>query len=392
MQKRVPRKLRLGIAGLGRAFSVMMPALQHDPRVSVVAAADPRPEARVRFEADFGGRTYETVAALCNDEAVDVLYVATPHQLHAEHAALGAAAGKHLLIEKPMALTLREATRIIDSAAHAGVHVIVGHSHSFDAPILKARKLIDSGVYGAVRMITAVNYTDFLYRPRRPEELDTRRGGGALFNQAPHQVDIVRLLGGGCVATVRAQTGAWDHTRPTEGAYAALLTFTNGAYASVSYSGYGHFDSDEWQNWVGEMGQTKPARFFVPRRFASREDERDAKNARIYGSSGWEPSAPQPSLHQHFGTIIVSCDHADLRPTPAGVTIYDDTGMQVDALPPPGVPRGEVIDELYATVLEGRTPLHNGEWGRATLEVCLAMLESAHEGREIALSNQVPVS
>ena len=74
-------------------------------------------------------------------------------------------------------------------------------------------------------MITAINYTDFLYRPRRPEELDTAQGGGALFNQAPHQVDIVRLLGGGRVASVRAMTGAGIAARPTEGAYAALLTF-----------------------------------------------------------------------------------------------------------------------------------------------------------------------
>ena len=59
-------------------------------------------------------------------------------------------------------------------------------------------------------MITALNYTDFLYRPRRPEELDTAQGGGAVFNQAAHQVDIVRLLGGGRVKSVRAATGAWD--------------------------------------------------------------------------------------------------------------------------------------------------------------------------------------
>jgi phthalate 4,5-cis-dihydrodiol dehydrogenase len=388
----VSRKLRLGIAGLGRAFSVMLPTFQRDPRVSLVAAADPRPEARTRFEVDIGGRTYETVAALCEDAAVEVLYVATPHQFHAEHACLGASAGKHLLIEKPMCLSLAEATEIIEAARHARVHVLVGHSHSYDAPILKTRKLIESGVYGAVRMITAVNYTDFLYRPRRPEELDTSRGGGALLNQAPHQVDIVRLLGGGCVASVRAQTGAWDHMRPTEGAYAALLNFTNGAYASLAYSGYGHFDSDEWQNWTGEMGQTKSARPFARRHFASAEEELAAKNAGNYGGSGWEAPAPQSLLHQHFGTIIVSCDRADLRPSPAGVMIYDDKGMQFDALLPPAVPRGEVINELYAAVIEGETsPLHNGQWGRATLEVCLAMLQSAHEGKDIALTYQVPV-
>ena len=137
------------------------------------------------------------------------------------------------------------------------MHLIVGHSHSFDAPILRTRELIASGEYGAVRMITALNYTDYLYRPRRPEELDTAQGGGAIFNQAAHQVDIVRLLGGGRVKSVRAQTGAWDAARPTEGAYAALLTFESGAFASLTYGGYGHFDSDEFSGWIGEMGQAK---------------------------------------------------------------------------------------------------------------------------------------
>ena len=72
-------------------------------------------------------------------------------------------------------------------------------------------------------MINAQYYTDFLYRPRRPEELVTAQGGGVVFSQGAHQVDIVRLLGGGRVASVRALTGAWDPARPTEGAYSALL-------------------------------------------------------------------------------------------------------------------------------------------------------------------------
>src|SRR6185295_11064202 len=152
-------------------------------------------------------------------------YVATPHQYHARHAMLAAKHGKHLLIEKPMALTLAECAAMIEAARQAGVRLIVGHSHSFDAPIARAHALIESGAFGAVRMIHAANYTDYLYRLRRPEELDTALGGGAVFNQAAHQVDIVRLLGGGWVKSVRAITGAWDRDRPAEGAYAALLKF-----------------------------------------------------------------------------------------------------------------------------------------------------------------------
>ncbi len=384
------RTLRVGVAGLGRAFTVMLPTLARDPRVTLVAAADPRAEARQRFAADFAAKSYATVAGLCDDPAVEIVYVATPHQLHAEHAILAARHGKHLLVEKPMALTLEDCTAMIEAARRASVHLIVGHSHSFDAPIARTRALIDSGVYGAVRMIHALNYTDFLYRPRRPEELDTAQGGGAIFNQAAHQVDIVRLLGGGMVKSVRAATGAWDKSRPTEGAYSALLTFEGEAFASLSYSGYGRFDSDEFSDRIGEMGQTKdPGARGSSRRFASADEEAAFKNARNYGGAAYRPLAEQAPSHQHFGTIIVSCERADLRPMPNGVMIYQDGAAGLDPLPPPTVPRAEVIDELYGAVVDGRVPLHDGPWAMATLEVCLAMLRSAQEGRGVALSHQV---
>ena len=102
------RKLRIGVAGLGRAFTLMLPTFLADPRVELVGAADPRAEARSRFAADFSARTYETVEELCADPAVEIVYVATPHQYHARHAIIAAQHGKHLLVEKPMALTLQD--------------------------------------------------------------------------------------------------------------------------------------------------------------------------------------------------------------------------------------------------------------------------------------------
>src|SRR3989440_6726765 len=216
--------MRIGVAGLGRAFTLMAPTFAADARVALVAAADPRPEARAQFERDFRGRAYATVAELCADAALEVLYVATPHQFHAEHARLAFAAGKHALVEKPMALTLDECRAMVDAARAAGRHLIVGHSHSYDAPIRRTRELIASGAYGRLRMITAFNFTDFLYRPRRPEELDTARGGGAVDNQAAHHVDIVRLLSGGRLKSVRAGAGAWEPARPTGGGYSARPT------------------------------------------------------------------------------------------------------------------------------------------------------------------------
>ena len=377
--------LRLGVAGLGRAFSVMLPTLTGHPAVRLVAAADTRAEARKRFAGEFSAKAYDTVAALCADPAVDAVYVATPHQFHREHALQAAQAGKHLLIEKPMALTVEDCTAIVDAARRAGVHVVVGHSHSFDAPIRHLRKLIESGAFGKVRMINALNYTDYLYRPRRSEELDTSKGGGAVFNQAAHQVDVVRLVAGAPVTGVRAVTGSWDVTRPTEGAYATLLTFANDVFASLVYSGYGHFDSDEFEGWIGEMGQTKaPYPGQARPRFKSQEDEVAYKNARNYGGADFRPPG-EAAAHQHFGTLLVSCDRADLRPVQNGVMIYQDGSSRLDAIPSPGVPRAEVIDELCQAVVHGTTPLHDAAWGLATVEVLMAMLQSARDGRDVRL-------
>ena len=378
------KTLRIGVAGLGRAFAVMAPAFR-DPRVELVAAADPREEALQRFSGEFKGRAYKTVEELCSDPAVDVVYVATPHQFHAEHAGIACSHGKHVLVEKPMALSPGECRAMIQAARDAGVTLMVGHSHSFDAPILHARRLIRGGAYGALRMITALDFTDFLYRPRRPEELATQAGGGAVFNQAAHQVDIARLLAGGKVRSVRAFTGIWDPARPTEGAYSCLLGFDGGVTASLVYSGYAHFDSDEFMGWIGEMGQKKDPGAHGASRKALRDapDEMLAKTARNYGGPEFNPA--QPVAHQHFGVFIVSCEKADLRPLPHGVMIYADDERRLDPVQPPILPRVEVIDELYAAVVEGSAPLHDGEWGMATLQVCLAILESARDGKEILL-------
>ncbi|QOR37980.1 Gfo/Idh/MocA family oxidoreductase [Billgrantia diversa] len=389
----VPR-LKLGVAGLGRGFMLLLPTLAAHPGIRLVAAADPREDARRQFRTDFDARTYAEVADLCADPDVEAVYVATPHQFHREHVELAAAHGKHVLVEKPMALSIEDCHSMIDAMRRAGCWLVVGHSHSFDAPYLRTRELIDSKDFGAVRMISALNYTDFLYRPRRPEELDTSQGGGVVFSQAAHQVDIVRLLGGGDVKSVRAATGSWDPARPTEGAYSALLTFNNGIFASMTYSGFAHFDSDEFCGWSGELGQARdPGQYGTARaklaKIQGPEEEATFKNTRTYGAGlSLANSQLQDAAHNHFGFILVSCDGADLRPVPQGVQVYAHTRRYLETIPSPKIPRREVLDELIGAIRHDRNPIHTGEWGMATMEVCLALLESARDGREISLSHQ----
>ena len=385
----------VGVIGLGRAFTLMLNTFRCDPRVRLVAACDPYALARTQFEKDFSGRTYQAAVALCADEQVELVYIASPHQFHAQHVAMAAAHGKHVLLEKPMAITLDDCTHAMDAMRVAGRALIVGPSHSFDAPVLKAREIIDSGAVGEVRMIHALNYTDFLYRPRRPEELKTEEGGGVIHSQAAHQMDIIRLLGGGMLRTVRALTGQWDATRATEGAYSALLRFESGAFANMTYSGYGHFDSDEWMDGLGELGIPTSdnaygrARNRINAMAAGAANEASAKAARNYGGPDYVPG-PMPTAHEHFGPIIVSCDRADLRLTPTGVWVHSDATRDFVLTPFSGVPRREVIDEVWATLREGVSARHDGAWARATTEACFAILNSARDDSDVTLRWQVP--
>src|SRR6204780_4441567 len=105
--------LRLGVIGLGRAFTLMLPTLSQHPLIRLVAACDPRPDARTRFAADFGAANYATAEALCADPAVQAVYIASPHQFHVDHVTLAAQRGKHVLVEKPMALTIADCRAMI---------------------------------------------------------------------------------------------------------------------------------------------------------------------------------------------------------------------------------------------------------------------------------------
>ncbi|SAK85718.1 oxidoreductase domain-containing protein [Caballeronia arationis] len=388
-------RLRLGVAGLGRAFSLMLPTFLADTRVQLAGACDPRGEACAQFEADFDAPAFDDIEQLARMPDIDAIYIASPHQFHAAHTRIAAKHGKHVLVEKPMALSLAECDDMIAACRDASVHLIVGHCHSFDTPYLRTRELIASGAFGDVKMIQALNYTDYLFRPRRPEELSTAEGGGAVFSQAAHQVDIVRLLAGSRATRIRAAVGKWDPARPTEGAYTATLWFEDGAFATLSYNGYAHFDSDEWTDWTGEMGQPKnPDDYGSARRklstVASTAEEARLKAAGTYGGKAYAaPSRDRADVrqHQHFGPLIVSCERGDLRPLPDSIVVYGDERRERIALDAPAVPRREVIDELVAAVHGNAAPLHDGAWARGTLEICLAMLRSSDEQRDVLIGS-----
>ena len=397
--------IRIGVIGLGGATRQMLPSLLSHPGVRIAAGADPRQEARDRFTADFGAAAFESAEALCESRDVDAVYIATPHQWHRDNALAAAACGKHIVVEKPMALTLEDCDAMIDAAARAQVLLLVGHTHSFDAPVAKMREIIRSGELGPLAMVNTWSYSNFLYRPRRPEELDTAMGGGIIYNQVPHQVDMVRLLGGGMLRSVRSMAWVLDPERPTEGSHVTFLQFAGGAAASLVFSGYDYFDSDEFHFWVGESGEEKSpgghgnARLSLEKA-GGLNAEAALKNAAAYGrqpapnaSSKSKSVASNAQHHLHCGVTIATCARGDLRPSSDGVLIYDRQGRREIAVPRrPAFPdKTPVWDEFCTAVETGREPPHNGRWAKATMEASLAVLTSAQEQREVFLSHQVPL-
>jgi phthalate 4,5-cis-dihydrodiol dehydrogenase len=126
--------LQLGVIGLGRAFTIMLPTFSKHPLIRLTAAYDPRADARACFVADFHAVAYQTAEELCADPSVQAVYVASPHQFHLEHVILAAKYRKHVLVEKPMALSVADCHAMIEVAKRSGIHLLVGHSHSYDLP------------------------------------------------------------------------------------------------------------------------------------------------------------------------------------------------------------------------------------------------------------------
>ena len=387
--------LRVGVVGLGVASTQILPFIEKLPFVKVTAAADVRKDAVEGFKSRYQAEGFHSIEDLCRSPNVDVVYICTPNHLHAEHVCLAAENRKHIIVEKPMALSMEECEAMNQAVERHGVKLLCGHTHSFDPPIQKMGEIVQSGELGRLMMIHAWDYTDFMYRPRMPHELDTKRGGGAVFIQGPHHVDIVRQIAGRELRNVRGMTGRWDESRPTEGSYVAYLEFVDGTPATIVYNGYGHFDTAELHYWVGEGGEDRDpeTNFKVRKSLKEVADESGLKEAMRFGGAregqwlgahGGGKELRQP----FFGIVLVSCEKGDIRQSPEGLFIYGNEGKREIITPQGSNPRKAEITELYEAIVNDRPVFHDGRWGQATLEVCLAIYDSARVRREILLSQQ----
>ncbi|HYW88920.1 MAG TPA: Gfo/Idh/MocA family oxidoreductase [Chloroflexota bacterium] len=365
--------VRIGLIGVGVGARQLLPALSHHAGVQLTAAADVRKSALEQLQADYGLKTFTSAEAMCESEAIDAVWVASPNHLHAEHAIAAAERGKHVIVSKPLAVTLEEADAMLDAADRHSVVLLAGHSQSMAPTIRRMAEIVRVGELGQLGMLHTWHFTDWMYRPRLPDELDTRRGGGPVFRQASHQVDIVRTIAGRRLRSVRAATVELDPARPLPGAYTVYIECDGRIPATIVYSGYGHFDASAFLQGTESASAASGAAI-------TSVDEAQRKEALRYGGGG------SNSLGL-FGLTLVTCEHGDIRESPDGLFVYTRVGRR--EIPVPDEPRGTAeLDELCAALRGDRPAIHDGRWGLATLEVCLAIHESARTHQEVVLQRQ----
>jgi len=204
------------------------------------------------------------------------------------------------------------------------------------------------------------------------------------------------------VRSVRAMTGMWDERRPVVGCHAAYLDFADGTTATAVYSGYDHFQSRELIFGVGEGRPTPDVSSYAQarrtlRQLESSEAETALKRAQRYGGASRTREATGSHSRRSAswvlgGPLIATFDKGDVRLVPGGLRIYGDEGTWDIPIPTDTDGRYGIVNHLYEAVVNGRRPFADGRWGKATVEVLLAVLASARERQEIFLSHQVPIS
>ena len=180
---------------------------------------------------------------------------------------------------------------------------------------------------------------------------------------------------------MRAFTGPLHPKLGTAGICTVLIRYASGAVASITLSGYGYFESRELTWNIGVFGGKSPPGRPLPRRDVVTEADKFADMQPAANARRAEGEMP------FVGLTIVSCERSVIRQSPEGLYLYTDDGRIEEPVPPnPG--RAAELVELRDALREARDVFPDGQWGRANLQVCLAILRSARENREVSFSFQ----
>jgi predicted dehydrogenase len=229
-------KIRIGVTGsgfMGRTHVDAASKLESTEPIAVAGGSRAR-----KLAADYGIDVESDVAALAARDDIDAIIIATPHWLHCEESLIAADAGKHVLVEKPMATSVADCDRMIKAFADRGLVLSVGYHQRFRESNYRTRELIQSAAIGQVHCIQMSALFDITTMRD-----DSGFGGNwgwwtdprsiaHLINGGPHNIDLCRWWLGSDISTVAAQCGTFRESNPNENTTMALLSFTAGQMAT----------------------------------------------------------------------------------------------------------------------------------------------------------------
>jgi UDP-N-acetyl-2-amino-2-deoxyglucuronate dehydrogenase len=353
-----PRPTRphgIGIVGTGVIAAMHATAITAVPGARLVAVTDVVPERARQFAGSRGCAAEPSLDALLARDDLDVVAVCVPSGLHAEVGIAAAAAGKHLVVEKPVDVSLAAADRLIEAADAAGVALTVISQHRFDPGLVELRGLIDDGILG--RLVLGEASTKW-YRSQDYYDSGSWRGtwaldGGSLMNQGIHYVDLLRWIMGP-VTEVSAVCATQGHQVEAEDTALAVLRFSSGAVGTI-VSSTAVFPGFPQRLEVSGTGGTVVIEdgVIVQRAFTS--------------------DSPEPGQHQ------------TQLPRPAA-----EPGAAANAAALDVASHAAQIADLLAAVEQDREPSVTGRSGRDALEIVCAVYESARAGRPVLLPDPAP--
>lgn len=228
----------IGIIGAGHFGAVHAEALREVAGARLTAVCRNDADAVAAFAARHGGTPHTDWAALLGDPSVDVVVIATPHDMHREIAVAALGAGKHVLLEKPVAATLPDCDAIVAAADRAAGLLTIGHVTRYFLPMQAAHAFLRSGRIGRPVAGTSAFVKLWMEENRRPWHLSRASGGGMLMTAGIHAVDRLVHLMGGEVASVGAMLGAAFHDQDADDTAFLNLRFADGRMGQVTSIGY----------------------------------------------------------------------------------------------------------------------------------------------------------
>ena len=344
--------LGFGIIGCGMISAFHARAIAEVRGAKLVGGYDAQPAAADKLSANFGCKAYRSLEEMLADPDIDVVTIGTPSGAHLEPALAAARAGKHVIVEKPLEITLRRCDKIIGECEKAGVVLSTVFPSRFNEASQKLKSAVDQDRFGTLALGDAIVKW---YRTQAYYDSGAWRGtwrldgGGALMNQAIHCVDLLAWLMGP-VAEVNAQTALLAHSRiAVEDTAVAAIRFANGALGIIQastavYPGY-------------------------------------LKRIEINGSAGSAVLEEEDLVKWDFAKKT-KVDAAILR------KMANRKSSGGGAADPAAIGhQGHVrqFQDVVNAIRNGKKPLIDGPEGRRAVEIILAIYKSAETGRAVRL-------